>query len=143
MPYLTRALLTARVGGSDLYRQLTDDDGDGDPDTNVEAILLAQVDSMLDGYAARGGYTIPLVATDSDLLLPALLDIANYKAKSRRGRASKEDAENYRIAIALFNDVATGAFVLPSGTAGTTGAFANLDFDGYPQQLNRYKLRNL
>ena len=143
MAYLTEPLATARVGGSDLWRELTDDDGDGTPDANVKVLLLGQVDSLLDGYAARAGYTIPLAATDVALLMPALLDVSNYKAKTRRGRASKEDLENYKNALALFKMLADGDFVLPSASAGDTGAFANLNFDGYEQQYNRDTLRNL
>lgn len=143
MAYLTQALLKARVGGQEIYVQLTDDDRDQKPDPNVETLLLGQVDSFMEGYARRGGYTVPLVATDAALLIPAMLDVSNYKAKSRRGKASKEDLENYKDAIALFNDLASGAFVLPSSSSGSTGGFANLDFDGNEQMFNRQTLRNL
>lgn len=143
MAYLTEPLLIARVGGDELYVQLTDDDRDGVPDVNVKTLLLGQVDSLMEGFAARGGYTVPLVSTDAALLMPAMLDVANYKAKTRRGMASKDDIESYKNALALFGMLADGSFVLPSSAGGETGAFANLDFDGYPQLLNRCTLRNL
>lgn len=115
MPYLTPLLLSARVGGEEIYLELTDDDGDNIADAGVERLLLSQVDAIVDAYARRSGYITPLTATDIAPLVPFLLDIANYKAKTRGNRSATEDARNeYMAATKILEEVASGAFRLPS-----------------------------
>lgn len=143
MSYLTRELLEARVGGDEIFMQLTDDDGDQEPDANVLVLLLGHVDSLVEGYARRGEYTVPLAASDSALLLPYMLDISNYKAKSRRGMASKEDWQLYRDALALLGMLADGTFILPSATVGATGSISLFGLDSEDQIFSRFLLRDL
>lgn len=113
--YLTSALLQARVGGAAIYLQLTDDDGDGNPDPGVESALLAQVDAIVNSFASRGGYAIPLEGEDIETFLPYLLDIANYRARTRGTRvASKDDKKLYDDAMKVMERIATGDFRLPS-----------------------------
>jgi phage gp36-like protein len=144
-PYITTEELQARVGGATLYIELTDDTvpPDGVTDSDVEDWILDVVKDLANGYARRGGYTVPLSNADSSLLNSFLLDIANYKLKARRGTPSDTDRRLYEDAMKILEAVATGGFTLPSSSSGSTGAFANLDFDGYPQQLNRSTLRDL
>jgi phage gp36-like protein len=143
MSYLTVAKVKARVGGEENYFQLTDDDGDGTPDPAVESWALNLADSIANGYAARAGYTIPLASTDSSLLEPFLLDVVNFKLKSRGNRVAGDlDEELYKDAMATFRELASGDFTLPSSSAGETGGFANLDFDGNEQVLTRSRLGN-
>lgn len=143
--YLTPALLKSRVGGAALYVELTDDDvpPDGVTDAGVEQWILDTVDDIANGCAARGGYTVPLVAIDSALLIPFLLDIANYKLKARRGTPSKADEKLYDDAMLLLGAIATGDFILPSSAAGQTGAFTHFGFDSEGQMFSRTILRNL
>lgn len=138
--YLTVAQLKARVGGEQIYVKLTSDDGGRTPDPTVATLLLDQVEAFTEGYARRGGYTIPLVATDFPLLVPSMLDIANYRAKTRRGTASKDDKQLYDEAIKLLERVADGDFVLPSGTGTTTSAVFSMTSD--QQLFNRSRLRD-
>lgn len=139
--YLEVGPLKARVGGAALYSDLTDDDADKTTDPAVEEWVLDLVDDLVNGYAARGGYTVPLVPTDSAPLNSFLLDIANFKLKARRGVPSKADEKLYDDAMAILEAVATGDFVLPSGTAGNTGALSNFGFDSQPQIFNRQTLK--
>jgi hypothetical protein len=116
--YLSAAQLAARVGGSDRYVELTDDDNDGAADPGVETFVLGQVNEILDGFARRGGYTVPLALSDTAEIEPFLLDIANYKIKTRGDRiASADDLKLYNDAMLILNDIALGVFKLPSFTS--------------------------
>jgi phage gp36-like protein len=113
--YLTAEVLQARVGGPVRYLQLTDDDRDGTADPAVENLVLAQVDLIVDGYARRGGYTVPLASTDIVTILPFLADIGNYRLVTRGGRqASDDDRTLHDGALAMLEKIATGDFKLPS-----------------------------
>jgi phage gp36-like protein len=123
--YLTQEALTARVGGAAEFLRLTDDDRNNSPDDDVLDFLLGQVDTIVDGYARRGGYTPPLEDTDVETLEPWLLDIANFKARTRgNGRASDEDQKLYDDAMKVMEGIADGSFKLPSfEEASPTGIF--------------------
>lgn len=129
--YLTTDLLQARVGGSDIYLQLTDDDGDGTADPRVEEFLLSQVDAIADGFARRGGYVVPLASSDLEPVIPYLLEIANYKAKTRGNRtASDDDRENQKAAMEIMKQIAAGDFKLPSFETAAPIAEFGLDSSG-------------
>jgi phage gp36-like protein len=128
MAYLDSDEVTVRVGGDAVYIELTDDDGDGSPDDGVETFLLAQVDAVADAFARRGGYSVPLSDLDAATVQPFLLDIANYKAKTRGNRtASADDIKLYDAAMAVMEEIANGAFKLPSYQ--TTSPVEKLGFD--------------
>lgn len=142
-PYTSVDEIKARVGGATMYLQLTDDDNNGTTDSGVESWLQDAVDDLADGYALRGGYSVPLAAADSAFLNGFLLDIANFKLKSRRNKASEDDRQLYKDALAMLEKVATGAITLPSGGSGETGGFANLDFDSEGKAFSRSLLRDM
>jgi len=139
--YLTRAALEARVGGTAVYLQLTDDDHNAVIDTDVEALLLAGVDRLGDAYLIRGGYTTPLTnAVAISLIVPRLLDIANYKAKSRGGRlASAEDVRAYELALTWFEAVASGDLLLLDSVP----IKSTLILDSEEQRMTRERLSGL
>jgi len=137
--YLSEGQLIARVGGQGNYTTLTDDDGDGRTDDGVGAFLLTQVDGIANGYARRGGYTVPLVAGDVTEVTPYLLDIANYKAKTRGDReASEDDRKLYDEAIKFFEAIAKGDIKLPSVESGPQ--LTNFELDSEEQLFSRSTL---
>lgn len=143
-PYITPAELQARVGGAALYLELTDDDGDSTVDPAVESWVIDSVSDLVDGSAARAGYAVELADADAAYLNGFMLDIANYKLKTRRGKASEDDRKTYEDAMAVLEKLANGDFTLPSAGGGSGGTTtANLDFDGYVQQCNRARLADL
>src|SRR5262245_61749043 len=141
MAYLTQELVQARVGGDRVYRELTDDDGSLQGDPTVAKLVLEQVDALLNGYILRGGYTAPLTDPDDiqSVLLP-LLDVANYKLRTRGNReASEDDRLQYQNAIKIFESIAAGDFVFPSG-GGVSETEEEFEIDSYPQLFNRDEL---
>ncbi len=139
MSYLTEGQLIARVGGQGNYTTLTDDDADGVADAGVGNFLLGQVDGIANGYARRGGYVVPLVAGDVAEVTPYLLDIANYKAKTRGDReASEDDRHLYDDAIKFFEAIADGTIKLPSVEDGPQ--LTNFQLDSEEQVFNRTTL---
>lgn len=129
MAYLTNTLLKARVGGQNVYIELTDDNADGTADNSVETMVLDQVDQQVNGYFRRGGYTIPLAVTDAAQIMYLLLDIANYKLKTRGNReATEDDRKLYGDALKTLEMYATGELSLPSvDTAAPTIASMVID----------------
>lgn len=124
-PYLTRALLQQRVGGPDRYLQLMDASDVAMIGTSLESLVLSQVDSLVDGYAKRGGYTTPLADSDATSVLLFLLDISNFKLKSRGDReASEDDRLQYENAMKVMELIGKGEWVFPSGSnSDVTSAF--------------------
>lgn len=91
MSYLTTDELQSRVGGIDALRQLTDDDQDEAPDAGLISLVPAGAESEANFWFRAGGYTVPL--TDSTSIAGvkwAVLDIANYRLKSRGDREPSE-----------------------------------------------------
>lgn len=138
MAYLTRAMLEPRVGGAVMYVELTDDDHDDVPDPLVEAFLLTDTDSTVNSYLTRGGYTTPMTdAAGIALLRPYLLDIANYKAKTRGGRlASERDVRAYEEALAWLETVASGDVILPGWTGVAVGSVGGVGTSDEPIMTN-------
>lgn len=141
MSYLDSDELAARVGGSVLYIELTDDDLDGETDEAVEDQILGEADALADGFAARGGYTTPLGTKDAALLTPFLLDICNYKLKARRGKSSEADEKLYNDAMRVLDRIANGTFVLPSGV-GASGTMEDFGIDSQDRMFSRALLED-
>jgi phage gp36-like protein len=128
MAYLTEAQVTARVGGKAEMDQLTDDDGDQTPDAAVLVQVMGQLDSLLDGYARRGGYDTPLDVASADSILTPLLDIANFKLRTRGNRvASDDDRLQYENAMKILGMVGDGTWIFP--TPPTSLGSAAIDSD--------------
>ncbi len=113
MAYLTAEEVQARVGGEPRWVQLTDDDANNVPDEPVVEQLLANVDAEADGYFRAGGYATPVTALEARAVKNQLLDIANYRAKTRGDReASPDDRQLYMDALAVLRNVALGIVLL-------------------------------
>lgn len=141
MAYIDTDELAARVGGTALYVELTDDDLDGETDPDVEDLIVGQAEALADGYASRGGYDTPLPTKDAARLSTFLLDICNYKLKVRRGKSSDADERLYNDAMKVLEGVADGSFVLPSG-AGASGTYSDFDIDSQPRAFDRTLLED-
>lgn len=146
--YLSSALLQARVGGAVRYLELTDDNRDGTADPEVEEYLLTQVDTIVDSFARRAGYSTPLTGADIESVLPFLVDIGNYKAQTRgSGIASEADLKLYNDAMAMMNQLATGAYELPGyqsvAPIAQFGFDSEQDANGVGSFFNRYTLRGM
>lgn len=142
MAYLTSSELKAAVGGEQEYVLLTDDDGDQIADPGVADFLLAQVDEIVNGFARRGAYTVPLAVADIAAVIPFLLDIANYKARTRGGRqATDDDRHKYDDAMRIMEEIANGTYKLPSFTE--TERLAGFEINSYAQLFSRGTLGNM
>ena len=131
MAYITNADIEERLGSA-AYVQLTDDDGDGEPDAGVvdEARLAAE--GEVNSYLARR-FAVPIDLTVhadlADLLASITLDLAEYRLRGRRPPVPKDALDQHAHAIDWLARVAGGAVELPSAapvaanaTRGTLGA---------------------
>jgi phage gp36-like protein len=145
LAYLTVDQLKGRVGGDERFLKLTDDDEDGQPDTRVTTALLAGVDKEADAYFRAGGYTIPLGAALLEGVSNALLDIANYRAKTRGDRqASEDDRLAYQDALARLRLVADRKILLAgSDDTQDVQALGEYVLDSDEQFFSRDNLRGL
>lgn len=136
MAYLTEAAVIQRVGGQTSYNELTDSSGTVDPE--LKKYFLDDVDATLDGYARVGGYTTPLVASDAASVMGFLLDISNFKLRTRGNReASDMDLQLYKDAMVVMGLIAQGKWEFSTPPAALVGE-ANLDSEA--QIFNRSTL---
>lgn len=113
MPYLTQTELEARVGGVEALAKLTDDDEDGAPDTTVIAVFLTELDNEFDSYFRAGGYTVPLTSAQASGMKRFMLDIANYRLRTRGVRkATTDDRMLYEDAMGVITSVAKRTILL-------------------------------
>ena len=118
MAYLNDDDISARVGGEQEFIHLCDDDGDGAADPNVIERVTTDIDSIVDGFARRGGYTTPLVAADAASINYVMLDIANYTLRTRGNRVcSEDDRLKYENAWEILKAIGDGKWEFPSGPA--------------------------
>ncbi len=117
LPYLSEVEIESRVGGPERFTELTDDNGDSEPDTEVLEMVQAELDAELDSYFRAGGHTTPL---DGAIFRPAkrgALDIANWRLVTRGGRnPSETDRQLYEDAIRYFEGIASGRILLIAAT---------------------------
>src|SRR5262245_22358702 len=89
---------------------------------------MAQVDALLDGFARRGGYTVPLSDEETESIQLPRLDIANFKLRSRGNRvASEDDRLQYEAAMKILEAIGAGEWQFPSGPATSTVEDFGLD----------------
>jgi phage gp36-like protein len=96
--------------------QLTDDDADGVADADVIAKVLANTDSVIDGYLGSR-YTVP-VAPVPNLLRTLATVIAAWALYGRRGLANERRQKDFDSAIVQLKDLAAGRMVLPASAGG-------------------------
>ena len=109
MSYATLQQLTDRYGEK-LLLQLSDraTPPAGTVDADVVARTLADADAVIDGYLA-GRYSLPLETTPA-LITDLAQAIAVYKL--HRATASDKITEDYKDAIKMLRDIATGTIRL-------------------------------
>jgi phage gp36-like protein len=89
--YVSADELSVRVGGSARWIELTDDNKDGIPDADIIEDVLSQLDSEVNGYASTAGYGTPLLAIQTNNIKSTMLDIANYRLKTRGDKQPSDD----------------------------------------------------
>ena len=107
MSYTSRAALEAAFGADEI-RQLTDRDGDGEPDADFIASAISRTEGVIDGYL-MGRYALPL-AVIPGVLVAYACDIARYFLYENA--APEYVRQNYDDALRWLRDVASGKVLL-------------------------------
>ena len=123
MSYVSNADVEARLGSA-AYVQLTDDDGDGQADSDVVDEARLGAEGEVDSYLARR-YQTPIDLDEHPELAGVLasftLDLIEYRLRSRRPPVPKESSERYARAVEWLRGVAEGSLELPAQTALASG----------------------
>ena len=107
MTYATQAHLEAAFGADEI-RQLTDRDGDGEPDADFIGSAISRTEGVIDGYL-MGRYALPL-AVIPGVLVAYACDIARYLLYENA--APEYVRQNYDDALRWLRDVASGKVLL-------------------------------
>lgn len=105
MAYCTQSDIEKQLPQEELV-QLTDDDGDGLPDTGVVDEAIAEADAEIDSYLAAR-YSLPLASVPV-LLKKLSVDIAIWNLYSRRAVDEPVRKERYQAAVKLLQAIAEG-----------------------------------
>ena len=123
MAYVTNDDIQDRLGAA-TYLQLTDDDGDGQPDQAVVDEARLGAEGAVNSYLAQR-YQTPIDTTEfpelAGLLATVTLDLVEHQLRARRPPVPSDVADRRADTLAWLAKVATGAVALPAAVPQVSG----------------------
>lgn len=138
MAYATQAQMAVAAGGDARLLELADWDNDGEVDSSVLSQCIAEVDSMIDSYAATR-YTVP-VADPSVAFQAVAASEYVYWLRQKRSLVSAEHKDEHDERVAWLVRLSKGQ-VLPSDPTPTkSGAVKSAWVDRTTDDVSRDSL---
>lgn len=111
MAYATQADIEKQYSADAVLLVAEDPDNVGQVDTEKVTDNLLSADGVIDGYAEKAGYAVP-IAPVPNIVREMVVDIALYRM-STEATLTDEKRQRYEDAIAFLKDVAKGLASLP------------------------------